>query len=262
MEVYIDDMLIKSKERPDHATHLQQVFDLLKTYGMKPNPAKCAFRVSAGRFLGFMVTQRGIETNPSQLKAILESLALSSRKEVQQLTVRLAALGRFISRFIDRLKSFFVTLGGVNRAGWNEECDRAFIHIKQYLAEPPILASLNIGETLFVYLAVSDIAISVALFKENEDRKQRPVFFVNKSLADVETQYNHLEQAALALRIAAKKLRPYFQVHPIVVLIDLPLRSTIHKSDLSGRMARWAIELSEYGIQYKPKLSKKWTGSS
>ena len=65
MEVYIDDMLIKSKERPDHATHLQQVFDLLKTYGMKLNPAKCAFGVSAGQFLGFMMTQRGIEANPS-----------------------------------------------------------------------------------------------------------------------------------------------------------------------------------------------------
>ena len=65
IEVYIDDMLIKSKERPDHANHLQQVFDLLKTYGMKLNLTKCAFGVSAGRFLGFMMTQRGIEANPS-----------------------------------------------------------------------------------------------------------------------------------------------------------------------------------------------------
>ena len=80
MEVYIDYMLIKSKERSDHATHLQQVFDLLRTYGMKLNPAKCAFRVSAGRFLGFMMTQRGIEANPSQLKAILESPTPSFRK--------------------------------------------------------------------------------------------------------------------------------------------------------------------------------------
>ena len=83
MEVYIDDMLIKSKERPDHVNHLQKVFDLLRPYGMKLNPAKCAFEVSVGRFLGFMMTQRGIEANPSQLKAILESPAPSSRKEVQ-----------------------------------------------------------------------------------------------------------------------------------------------------------------------------------
>ena len=253
MEVYIDDMLIISKERPDHATHLQQVFDLLRTYCMKLNLAKCAFGVSAGQFLGFMMTQRGIEANPSQLKAILESPTPSSRKEVQQLTGRLAALGRFISRFTDRLKPFFATLRGANQVGWNEECDRAFIQIKQYLAKPPILASPDTDETLFIYLEVSDTIVSAALFKENEDEKQKPVFFVNKSLADAETRYSHLGQAALALWIAAKKLCPYFQAHPIVVLIDLPLRSTIHKPDLSGRMARWAIELSEYDIQYKTR---------
>ena len=238
MEVYMDDMLIKSKELQDHANHLQQVFDLLKTYGMKLNPVKCAFEVSAGRFLGFMMTQRGIEANPSQLKSILESPTPSSRKEVQQLMGQLAALGRFISRFTHRLKPFFATLRGANRAEWNKECDQAFTQIKQYLAKTPILASPDTSETLFVYLKVSDIAISAALFNENEDGKQRPMFFVSKSLADAETRYSHLEQVALALRIAAKKLLSYFQVHPIVVLIDLPLRSTIHKPDLSRRMAR------------------------
>ena len=175
---------------------------------------------------------------------------------MQQLTDRLATLGRFISRFTNRLKPFFATLRGVNRTGWDEECDRAFTQIKQYLAEPSILASSEAGETLFVYLVVSDTTVSAALLKENEDGKQRHVFFVSKSLADSETWYSHLEQVTLALRIAAKKLRPYFQAHPIVVLTDLPLRSTIHKSDLSRRMARWAIELSENGIQYKPRLSK------
>ena len=97
MEVYIDDMLVKSKQRPDHVTHLQEAFDLLKAYDMKLNPLKCAFRVNVGQFLGFMVTQRGIEANPTQLKAILDSPAPSTRKGVQQLTDRLAALGRFIS---------------------------------------------------------------------------------------------------------------------------------------------------------------------
>ena len=112
MEVYIDDILIKSKECPDHAEHLQETFELLRAYDMKLNPSKCAFRVSMGRFLGFMVTQRSIKANPAQLKAILESLTPYSRKEVQQLTDRLVALRRFISRFIDRLKPFFTTFKG------------------------------------------------------------------------------------------------------------------------------------------------------
>ena len=251
MEVYIEDILVKSKERSDHAKHLQETFKLLRAYKMKLNPSKCAFRVSAGRFLGFMVTQRGIEANPTQLKAILESSTPASRKEVQQ------SLGRFISRFTTRLKPFFDTLKGANWAGWNEECDEALNAIKQYVAEPPVLANSDAEETLFMYLVVSDASVSVALFKEDENKKQRPVFFVSKSLTNIETQYSHLEQAALALRVATKKLRPYFQAHPIVVLTNLPLRSTIHNPDLSRRMARWAIELRKFGIQYKPRLARK-----
>ena len=130
MEVYIDDMLVKSKEHQDHTTHLQQAFELLRAYGMKLNPSKCAFGVSAGWFLGFRMTQRGIEANPAQLQAILESPTPSSRKGVQQLTGRLAALGRFISWFTNHLKPFFTILKQANRARWNEECDRAFTQIK------------------------------------------------------------------------------------------------------------------------------------
>ena len=83
MEVYIDDMLVKSKECPDHVGHLQEAFELLRAYGMKLNSSKCAFRVCTGLFLGFLVTQRGIEANPTQLKDILESPAPASRKGVQ-----------------------------------------------------------------------------------------------------------------------------------------------------------------------------------
>ena len=119
------------------------------------------------------------------------------------------------------------------------------------------MASPEAGDTLYLYLVVSNVSISAALFKEDENRKQRPIFFTRKSLYEVETRYTHLKQAVLAFHVAAKKLRPYFQAHPIVVLTNLPLRSTIHKPDLSERMALWAIELSEFGIQYKPCLNKK-----
>ena len=82
MEVYIDDMLVKSKERPDHTKHLQETFELLRTYAMKLNPLKCAFEVSSGKFLGFMVTQKGIEASLIQLRAIMESQTPTFRKGV------------------------------------------------------------------------------------------------------------------------------------------------------------------------------------
>ena len=82
MEVYIDDMLVKSKERPDHTKHLQETFELLHTYDMKLDPLKCAFGISSGMFLGFMVTHRGIEANPIHLRAIIKSQTPTSKKGV------------------------------------------------------------------------------------------------------------------------------------------------------------------------------------
>ena len=129
--------------------------------------------------------------------------------------------------------------------------------IKKNLIESPILASLGAGDALYLYLAVSEASVSAFLSKEDVNQKQRPIFPIIKSLYEAETRYTRLEQAALALRVVAKKLHPYFQAHPIILLTNLPMQSTIHQPDLSGRMARWEIELSEFGIQYKPRLALK-----
>ena len=146
-----------------------------------------------------MVTQRGIEANHIQLKAIMDSQTPASKKGVHQLTGRLAPLGRFISCFTYRLKSFFATLKGAQQADWNQECDQALTAIKQYLIEPPVLASSESGDILYLYLAVSKISMSATLFKEDENQKHKPIFFISKSLFEAETGYTRLEQTALAL---------------------------------------------------------------
>ena len=84
-----------------------------------------------------------------------------------------------------------------------------------------------------------------------------PIYYISKVMVDAETRYSKMEQMTLSLRNATQKLRPYFQAHPIVVLTNQPLRSILHKPDLSGKMLKWAIELSEYEIEYQPRLSIK-----
>ena len=124
-----------------------------------------------GPILGLHGDSEGHRSQPRSTQTILESPNLPSRKEVQQLTSLLAALGRFISPFIDRLKPLFATLKGANRARWNEKCDGALTTIKQYLEEPSILGSPEAGKTLFMYLAGSDVSLSATLFKEDENKK-------------------------------------------------------------------------------------------
>ena len=110
MEVYVDDMLVKSIREEEHIKDLQEAFGTLKKRRMKLNPTKCAFGVTSGKFLGFMVTQRGIEVNPEKIKAILDMKHPSNKKEVQQLTGRVAALSRFISKSAERCLPFFKVL--------------------------------------------------------------------------------------------------------------------------------------------------------
>ena len=105
--------------------------------------------------------------------------------------------------------------------------------------------------------AVSEWAISAVLFRCPSHKEQKPIYYVSRALADAETRYSKIEQTTLALRSAAQKLCPYFQAHSVVILTDQPLRNILHKPDLSGRMLQWAIELSEYGIEYQPRLSMK-----
>ncbi|KAL5857461.1 hypothetical protein ACOSQ3_004919 [Xanthoceras sorbifolium] len=110
MEVYIDDMLVKSLQAERHLDHLQQAFDTLWKYGIKLNPTKCLFRVSSKKFLGYLVTHRGIEANLDQIQSIKGIPSPRSVKEVQKLIGRIMALNRFISKSSKRCHLFFDTL--------------------------------------------------------------------------------------------------------------------------------------------------------
>ena len=102
MEVYIDDMLVKSTTIELHITHMSQAFQIPREYNMKLNPAKCAFGVSVGKFLGFIVNNRGIEVNPHKIKSVFDMPPSTNIKEVQRLTGRIAALSRFVSKASDK----------------------------------------------------------------------------------------------------------------------------------------------------------------
>ena len=106
----MDNMLVKSKEEFAHLDDLKETFITLKQYQMKLNPSKCAFGVAPGKFLGFMVSQKGIEANPEKVRAILDMMSPKTIKEVQKLIGRIAALNRFVSKAMDKCLPFFKTL--------------------------------------------------------------------------------------------------------------------------------------------------------
>ncbi|XP_059454999.1 uncharacterized protein LOC132185214 [Corylus avellana] len=254
MEVFVDDMLVKSKLRVDHVTDLQEAFRILKHFKMKLNPAKCAFGVSSGKFLGYMVSSRGIEANPEKIQAVLDMQSPKNIKQVQQLTGRIAALNRFISRSADKCLPFFKILRKAFE--WSEEYEQAFEQLKKYLVSPPLLSRVILGEVLYLYLAVSPTAVSAALICE-EEGVQKLVYFISRALHGAEERYVQMEKLAFALVIASRKLRPYFQAHTINVLTEYPLKKVLRKLDLSGRLVNWAIEISEFDIHFVSRNAVK-----
>ena len=136
MEVYIDDMLVKSLAAENHLDHLKQAFQVLEKYNMKLNPTKCSFGVSSGKFLGYLVTKRGIEANPDQIRSIQNIQSPKTIKDIQRLNGRIAALSRFISKSSDRCHLFFSTLRKTKDFVWTEECEEALRQLKSYLTSP------------------------------------------------------------------------------------------------------------------------------
>ncbi|CAL9021523.1 unnamed protein product, partial [Prunus brigantina] len=127
MEVYVDDMLVKSRTADDHLRNLSLMFGKLKQYNMCLNPSKCSFGVASGKFLGFMISQRGIEANPEKIRVLIDMRVPKTKKEVQSLKGRVTALAYFISKATDRCAPFFKALKWNKRqVDWTSECDRAF----------------------------------------------------------------------------------------------------------------------------------------
>ena len=125
VEVYVDDMLVKSKDEANHLDDLKETFGTLRKYNMKLNPAKCVFVVTSGKFLGFMVSQWGIEANPDKVKAIIEVKSPEIVKEVQSLTGKNAALKKFISRATDKYMAFFKVLKKAFQ--WTDEFEESLV---------------------------------------------------------------------------------------------------------------------------------------
>lgn len=164
MEVYIDDILVKSLDEKEHITHLEECFARLNAHNMKMNPAKCRFAVASGELLGFLFTHRGIEANLKQINALIDMVFPRTKRKVQRLTGRVAMLNQFISRSTDKCLPFY-----------NTERKQEALMVRR------------MRKCLFLYIVVSATAVSKVLIRE-EHGEQKPIFYISKTLFDAETR--------------------------------------------------------------------------
>ncbi|GJW62960.1 reverse transcriptase domain-containing protein [Tanacetum coccineum] len=207
LEVYVDDLVIKSHTKAELLRDIEETFRTLRKINMKLNPKKCTFGAVKGMFLGYMIGPEGIKPCPEKIEAVLQLPSLRTVKEVQSLNGKLA---------------------GLNRP----------------------------KEELIMYLSASQGAVGAVLMTER-DLIQTLVYFVSRALQGPELNYTPMEKLVLALVFAAKRLRRYFQAHPIAVITDQPIKQVMSRPEVAGRLQKWSIMLGEHNITYRPRTSVK-----
>ncbi|XP_058733219.1 uncharacterized protein LOC131604820 [Vicia villosa] len=223
---------------------------------MRFNPEKCTFGVRAGKFLGFYLTERGIEANLNKCRAFSGLPTPNLKKSIQTLNGMLTSLFRFVAKSAQHALPLFKLLRKETAFEWTEECECALSHLKQALSSPPVLSRPEAGETLYLYLAVATEVVSAALIRETPEG-QRPIYFTIKALQGPEVRYQQIEKVRLALVTAARRLRHYFLAHTIIVRTEQPIKQLLARPDMVGRMLRWSLELAEFDIKYEGRKAIK-----
>ncbi|PHT55362.1 hypothetical protein CQW23_03848 [Capsicum baccatum] len=259
IEVYVDDVIIKSKSQADHVKDLRKFFERLRRYNLKLNPAKCVFGVSSGKLLGFVVSHRGIELDPSKIKAIQNLPPPKNRTEVMSLLGRLNYISRFIAQLITTCEPIFKLLKKSAAVKWTEECLEAFDRIKRYLSNPLVLVPPEPGRPLILYLSVMDNSFGCVLGQHDvTGKKEQAIYYLSKKFTAYDARYTLLERTYCALTWVAQKLKHYLSSYTTYLISRMdPLKYIFQKPMSTGRLAKWQILLTEFDIVYVTRTAIK-----
>jgi hypothetical protein len=238
-------------------------FRCLKAKGVKLNPEKCVFGVPRGMLLGFIISERGIKANPEKITAIVSMGPIKDLKGVQRVMGCLAALSRFISLLGERGLPLYRLLRKAECFTWTPEVEEALGNLKALLTNAPILVPPAAGEALLIYVAATTQVVSAAIVVERQEEGhalpvrhalpvQRPVYFVSEVQSETKIRYPQVQKLLYAVILTWRKLRHYFESHPVTVVSSFPLGEIIQCREASGRIAKWAVEIMGEAISFAP----------
>jgi hypothetical protein len=259
MEVYIDDVVVKSTGIEDHMIDLKLSLERMKKYGLRMDPLKCAFGVMSGKFLGFVVHEHGIQIDLKKIESIGKIGEPVCKNDFQKLLDKINYLRRFISNLVGSVESLLPLdqLKHEEEFTWGAEQRQAFNKIKEYLVTPPVLRAPKAEDPFKMYIAAQEQVIGVVLLQE-EDGKEFLVAFVSRRLLDAETQYFFMEKLCLSLYYSCSKFRHYIFSSSCIVAYQYDvINHMLLKPILSGKIEKWAYALVEYDLAYEPLRSMK-----
>ncbi|RDY00937.1 hypothetical protein CR513_15783, partial [Mucuna pruriens] len=221
VEVYVDDMIAKSKTPRQHIDDLRKLFERLRKYRLKLNPAKCTFGVATGKLLGFIVNERGIKLDPNKFKAIRNMPTPKTETELMA-----------------TCSPIFKLLRKNQEMEWNQKCQEAFEKVKQYLESPPVPVPIVPSKPLILYLTMLKESMGGILGQRDDSGKEQVIYYLSKKFTECEQRYSALERKCCTLVWAAKRLRQYMLAHTTLLIAKMdPLKYIFEKPALTRRIA-------------------------
>ena len=179
MEDYVDDTLEKSKTRSVHLSHLSLILDRMEKFQLRLNPKKCAFGVTSGKLLGYIISAKGIEVDPKKVQAIMDMPPPKNISQLRSLQGHLQSIRRFISQLADKAQPFNRNLHKGFTHIWNEECQHSLDEIKRYLAKAPVLMPPIPGKPLILYISATVASLGALLTQSDETGKEHAIYYIS-----------------------------------------------------------------------------------
>lgn len=209
------------------------------------------FDVIIGKLLGFIVSNKGIEVDPSKVKAIIDIPPPSILKQLRGLQGRLQSIRRFITQLADKCHPFQHLLRKGVTFKWTKQRQEAFQALKDYLVNTPVLVSPTLGKPLLLYISATNLALGALLAQHDDKGKQRAIYYISRTLIGYELNYTSIEKACLVVIFASQKLRHYMLSDKVQLIAHFdPLKYLLSKVTLTERLAKWVMILSEFDIEY------------
>jgi ribonuclease HI len=253
VEIYIDDVVIKSLNHDSHLEDLKRTLECTRKHGLKMNPNKCAFGVSVGEFLEFLVHEGGIEVSKKSMKAIDEVVPPTNLKELQSLLGKINFVRRFISNLSQKVLPFspLLRIKKDQNFVWGDEQQKAFDEIKQYMKEPLVLVPPQLNKPFKLYVAADTQTIGSALIQEFEV-KEWIVAYLSRKLLDPKTRYSAVEKLCLCVYYSCTKFRHYLLNAECVVYSKFDvIKHMLSIPILNGRTGKWILALSEFELKFE-----------
>jgi RNase H-like domain found in reverse transcriptase/Reverse transcriptase (RNA-dependent DNA polymerase) len=198
VECYVDDLIIKAMSYEENLQYLEVVFNRLREHVFKLNPLKCAFMVSSGKFLEFVVRHMGIKIDSGKIKVIIELPPPKNLKQPRSLQGQLAYIRRFITNLLGKIQPFTWLTKKDIPFKWDGECQQAFEEIKAYLLNPPVLAAPIPGKKLILYTTALDGSLGALLAQENQDGNQNALYYLSRVMVGTKHGYSPIEKHCLS----------------------------------------------------------------